>query len=100
MASSEQDPAEDTPPALQQRFFRSTDIPPRRMRDSFPQVTREGWSVSHGSGMSQRLTENQEGQDPVLSNFLEILCMGLGQELFRQIRAVVAEHARARVESR
>ena len=65
MAPPVQDPAESTPPAEQQRFFRSADLPPRPLGNRFPQVTREEWSSHHRTTPRPRTTPRTHTPLPV-----------------------------------
>eukprot|EP00966_Prymnesium_polylepis_P014796 342222-Prymnesium_polylepis.1 len=67
------EPTEVSPPAMQQRFFSSAEVPPCMMRGRIPPETQSDWSASHGSRMSQGLTE-QEAQDPAQHNFFRKHC--------------------------
>ena len=46
MANPEPDPTEASPPAMQQLFFTSAEMPPHHMRGRIPQETRSEWSAS------------------------------------------------------
>ena len=51
-------------------------MPPRPQRIRIPDGTRDSWSGSHGSGLSQGLMQNQaQVTDPLVSKFFRKNCV-------------------------